>query len=70
MDVFWSFVVLITAGLFISSCCLSALGVDVSELFVLSRGKQDIHGFIFVDGAPFVVNSKEELLKLMDKIDI
>ena len=41
-----------------------ALGVDVSELFVQPQGKQDIHGCIFVDGDPVVVNSKEELLKL------
>ena len=40
------------------------LGVDVSELFVQPRGEQDIHGCIFVDGDPVVVNSKEELLKL------
>ena len=67
MDVFWSFVVLITAGLFISSCCLSDPGVDVCELFVQPRGKQDIHGCIFVDGDPVVVNSKEELLELIEK---
>ena len=41
-----------------------ALGVDVSELFVQPQGKQDIHGCIFVDGDPVVVNSKEELVKL------
>lgn len=40
------------------------LGVDVCELFVQPRGKQDIHGCVFVDGDPVVVNSKEELLKL------
>lgn len=42
----------------------NALGVDVSELFVQPQGKQDIHGCIFVDGDPVVVNSKEELVKL------
>lgn len=47
----------------------NALGVDVSELFVQPRGKQDIHGCIFVDGDPVVVSSKEELLKLIEKID-
>ena len=40
------------------------LGVDVSELFVRPQGKQDIHGCIFIDGGPIVVNSKEELMKL------
>ena len=40
------------------------LGVDVSELFVRPQGKQDIHGCIFIDGDPIVVNSKEELMKL------
>ena len=42
----------------------NVLGVDVSELFVQPQGKQDIHGCIFVDGDPVVVNNKEELLKL------
>lgn len=42
----------------------NALGVDISELFVQPRGEQDIHGCIFVDGDPVVVNSKEELLEL------
>ena len=45
------------------------LGVDVSELFVQPRGKQDIHGCIFVDGDPVVVNSKEELLKLAKALE-
>ena len=42
----------------------NVLGVDVCELFVQPKGKQDIHGCIFVDGDPVIVNSKEELLKL------
>lgn len=45
------------------------LGVDVSELFVQPRGKQDIHGCIFVDGDPVVVNNKEELLKLAKTLE-
>ena len=42
----------------------NVLGVDVSELFVQPRGKQDIHGCIFVDGDAVVINSKADLLKL------
>lgn len=40
------------------------LGVDVSELFVQPKGKQDIHGCIFVDGDAVIVNNKAELLEL------
>ena len=40
------------------------LGVDVSELFVQPRAGAEIHGCIFVDGDPVVVNSKAELMKL------
>ena len=47
----------------------NVLGVDVSELFVQPRGKQDIHGCIFVDGDPVVVNSKEELRQLIETIE-
>ena len=43
----------------------NALGVDVSELFVQPRGKQDIHGCIFVDGDPVIVNSLQELMGLI-----
>jgi len=46
-----------------------ALGVDVSELFVQPQGKQDIHGCIFVNGDPVIVNSKEELLKLAKTLE-
>lgn len=42
----------------------NVLGVDVSELFVQPKGKQDIHGCIFVDGDPVIVNNKTDLLKL------
>ena len=47
----------------------NVLGVDVSELFVQTQGKQDIHGCIFVDGDPVIVNSKEELLKLTKTLE-
>ena len=42
-----------------------ALGVDVSELFVQPQGKQDIHGCIFVDGDPVIVNNLQELMGLI-----
>lgn len=42
----------------------NALGVDVGELFVQPRAGEEIHGCLFIDGDPVVVNSKEELLKL------
>ena len=42
----------------------NALGVDVSELFVSPKAGKEIHGCIFVDGDPIVVNSKDELLNL------
>ena len=45
------------------------LGVDVSELFVQPKGRQDIHGCIFVDGDPVVVNSREELQKLAKSLE-
>ena len=47
----------------------NVLGVDVSELFVLPKGKQDIHGCIFVDGDPVIVNNKGELLGLVKALD-
>lgn len=47
----------------------NVLGVDVSELFVQPRGKLDIHGCIFVDGDPVVVNGKEELLGLVKALE-
>ena len=42
----------------------NVLGVDVSELFVQPRAGEEIHGCLFIDGDPVVVNSKEELLTL------
>ena len=41
-----------------------ALGVDVSELFMSPRAGEEIHGCIFVDGDPIIVNNKADLLKL------
>ena len=46
-----------------------ALGVDVSELFVSPRAGEEIHGCIFVDGDPVIVNSKDELLKLAKALE-
>ncbi len=46
----------------------SVLGVDVSELFVQPRGKQDIHGCIFVDGKPSLVKSKDDLVELISTL--
>ena len=47
-----------------------ALGVDVGELFVQSRaGKEEIHGCIYIDGNPNLVNNKEELLELVKTLD-
>ena len=43
----------------------NVLGVDVSELFVSPRaGREEIHGCLFIDGDPVIVNSKDELMKL------
>lgn len=48
----------------------NVLGVDVSELFVSPRaGREEIHGCLFIDGDPVIVNSKEELLKLAKTLD-
>ena len=46
-----------------------ALGVDVSELFVSPRAGEEIHGCIFVDGDPIIVNNKADLLKLAKALD-
>ena len=40
------------------------LGVDVSELFDHPKAGSDIHGCIFVEGKPVVINNKDELLEL------
>ena len=48
----------------------NALGVDVGELFVQPRsGKEEIHGCLFIDGDPVIVNSKEELLTLTKALE-
>lgn len=48
----------------------NVLGVDVGELFVQPRaGREEIHGCLFIDGDPVVVNSKEELMKLAKAIE-
>ena len=46
-----------------------ALGVDVGDLFVQPKVGEEIHGCIFVDGSPVVVNSKEDLLKLVKSLE-
>ncbi len=45
------------------------LGVDVSELFVQSRGEQDIHGCIYISGKPHLIDSKEELIELVSALE-
>lgn len=46
------------------------LGVDVGELFVQPRaGREEIHGCLFIDGDPVIVNSKDELMKLAKTLD-
>ena len=47
----------------------NVLGVDVSELFVQPQGKQNIHGCVFIDGEPVIVQSKEELLELAKTLE-
>lgn len=48
----------------------NVLGVDVGELFVQPRaGREEIHGCLFIDGDPVIVNSKEELMKLAKAIE-
>lgn len=41
------------------------LGVEVSELFEPSKTNR-IYGCLYVNGAPVIVNSKEEILSLLD----
>ena len=45
------------------------LGVVVSELFVQPRGKQDIHGCIFINGKENIVNSREDIENLLKEIE-
>lgn len=44
------------------------IGVDVSELFEYPNRVKDIHGCIFVEGKPIVINNKDELIDLAKKI--
>ena len=43
-----------------------ALGVDVGELFAPSKAGAEIHGCIYIDGKPNLINSKEDLVSLME----
>ena len=47
----------------------NVLGVDVSELFVQPKGKQDIHGCIFINGKENIVNSREDIENLLKEIE-
>lgn len=42
------------------------LGVDVGELFGQSI-RDDIYGCLYIHGKPVIVNSKEEILKLLEE---
>lgn len=44
-----------------------ALGVDVSELFVQPQKKLDIHGVLYVDGKPNIVENREQIVALLNK---
>ena len=48
----------------------NVLGVGVGELFVQPKsGKEEIHGCLFVDGDPVIVNNKDELLTLAKALE-
>ena len=47
----------------------NALGVDVGELFDLSKSGEEIHGCLFVEGNPVVINNKDELLELVKGLE-
>lgn len=47
----------------------NVLGVDVSELFVQPKGKQDIHGCIFINGKENIVHSREDIENLLKEIE-
>lgn len=47
----------------------NALGVDVGELFDLPKSGEEIHGCLFVEGKPVVINSKDELLVLVKGLE-
>lgn len=42
------------------------LGVDVGELFS-QPVREDIYGCIYVKGKPIIVNSKEDILKILEE---
>ena len=45
------------------------LGIPFLEFIGMQKKSEDIHGCIFVNGDPVVVNSKEELLKLAKTLE-
>ena len=45
------------------------LGVDVAELFEYQKKGEDIHGCIFVEGKPVIINNKDELFELVRSIN-
>ncbi len=47
----------------------NVLGVDVSELFVQPKGKQDIHGCIFINGKENIIHSREDIENLLKEIE-
>lgn len=47
----------------------NALGVDVGELFDLPKSVEEIHGCLFVEGKPVVINNKDELLELVKGLE-
>lgn len=44
----------------------NALGVDISELFVRPK-KDDVHGCVYVNGAPTIIKSKDDITSLCVK---
>ena len=44
------------------------LGVDVSELFVQPQKKQGIHGVLYVEGKPIIVNNREDIEMVLKTI--
>ena len=45
------------------------LDIPFLEFIGMQKKSEDIHGCIFVDGNPIVVNSKQELLKLAKTLE-
>jgi len=46
------------------------LDLPFLEFIGMKQKSEDIHGCIFVDGDPVIVNSKEELLKLAKTLEV